>query len=83
MRVSDIELKELAKIQGWASALAQECITAREHCPAIEAECKRLHEENLRLKATLRDYADMQMRMIDERIKMVGGPIHPLLDRSE
>lgn len=66
-KISDVELKELAKLYGtpWAS-VAQECITARELIPAIDAECKRLHEENLDLKQTLHEYANMQIKMIDE-----------------
>ena len=64
-KISDVELKELAKLYGtpWA-AVASECITAREHIPAVNAECKRLHEENLNLKQTLREYADIQIKMI-------------------
>lgn len=66
-KISDVELKEMAKLQGWPADMAQEIITAREHIPAIDAECKRLHEENLHLKSTLRSYVDMQIRMTDER----------------
>lgn len=65
-KISDVELKELAKLQGWPHDLAQECITAREHIPAVNAECKRLHEENLNLKQTLREYADIQIKMIGQ-----------------
>lgn len=68
MSVSTAELKELAKLHGtpWAT-VAQECIIARERCPVLEAEYERLREENLNLKATLRSYIDMQVRIIDER----------------
>ena len=66
-KISDVELKELAKLYGTPCAsVAQECVTAREHIPAVNAECKRLHEENLMLKAAVREYADMQIKMIDE-----------------
>lgn len=65
-KISDVELKELAKLYGtpWA-AVASECITAREHIPAVNAECKRLHEENLQLKTSVRHYANLHIEMID------------------
>lgn len=70
MRVSDIELKEFAKLQGWPHDIAVELLTARERCPVLEAEYERLREENLNLKSTLRSYIDMQVRIIDERRAM-------------
>lgn len=66
-KISDVELKELAKLYGtpWA-AVAQECITARAYGPALEAEFKQVYKENLTLKAALREYANMQIKMIAE-----------------
>lgn len=67
MRVSDVELKEMAKLRGWPHDMAVELITARERGPVLEAEWHQMREENLNLKARLRSYVDMQVRVIDER----------------
>lgn len=67
MRLSILELKEFARLDGWPRAMAQEILTCREHCPALEAEVKRLYEENLQLKATLCTYVEQQAKMFDER----------------
>ena len=66
-KVSDATLKELAKLQDWPRSIALELITAREHIPAINAECKRLYEENLVLKANLRTYLEQLVKKIDEK----------------
>lgn len=70
MPVSDVELKEFTKLQGWPRDMAVELITARERCPVLEAEYERLREENLNLKSRLSSYVHMQVRFIDERRAM-------------
>lgn len=69
-KITDIELKEMTRIHGWPHDMAIELLTVRERGPVLEAEVKRLYDENLALKATLRNYVDLQTQMIDEKRKM-------------
>lgn len=85
MELHLLEIKELALIHGWPSAMAHEILMARERIPALEAYIKSLHDENIELKALLRAYANQQMKMIDELRelrKALEAVPHAALNRS-